>query len=104
MTDVITLIEIGNVKDELGTRIPEIINENEIFASKKSVRSSEFYQAQQSGMEVVAVFRVWSGDYNNERVIRYNDEYFTVIRTYEKGDFIEISTTKRQGVFQEATR
>ena len=61
----------------------------------------EFYTAYQSGLEAVAIFETRTEDFEDERVINHNEQYYTVIRTYEKGDFIELTCQKRQGIFEE---
>lgn len=103
MKDIIKLIKTSEKKDVLGGFEKKIVYEHEVFAQKKSVGQKEFYLAMQSGLETTAVFVVWKDDYEDERVIEYNDKYFTVARTYENGDKMELTCTKRHGVFEEAT-
>ena len=104
-SEVVELIEIdADARTELGGREPMVMSKLEVFANAKSARSSEFYQAMQSGMEIVRVFEIWKEEYNEERVIKHNDKYYTVIRTYEIGDKIEISCSRRKGLFSEAAR
>ena len=61
----------------------------------------EFYTAYQSGFEAVVMFEVHIDDYEDERVVYFDNQYYTIIRTYEKADFIELTCQKRQGVFEE---
>ena len=104
MSEVIWLIEIDDIRTEMGGRKPMLASEQKVFAEKKSVRASEFYQAYQSGLEVSVVFKIWSKEYGAQRVIKHNERYYTVVRTYEIGEFLEITCRTRQGLFEEATR
>ena len=101
MNEVINLIQVIEVPDDLGGFDYEIESEAEVFAEKKSVSQKEFYLAMQSGLETVAVFAVWFEDYNDERVIEHEEDFYTVTRTFRKGDKIHLTCTKRHGVFEE---
>jgi len=69
--------------------------------NKKSATRSEFYLAQQADLEVEVVFTVYLSEYNDERVIEHNNRYYSVIRTFEKGDFIELTCQRRIGGLDE---
>ena len=61
----------------------------------------EFYQAYQFGLEARVVFGIRIEEYNKERAIRFEDEYYTVIRVTEAGDFLDLICTMRHGGFEE---
>lgn len=93
--DVIKLVaEIKSV-DEYGD-IKTIETEREVFAQLLSISQSEFYQAQAVGIKPELKFVIADYlDYNNEQIIRYkgftnNEETYSVIRTYRKGNQLEI--------------
>jgi hypothetical protein len=52
-------------------------------------------------LELRVVFEIRIEEYSEERVVLYNDKYFTVTRVSESGDFINLTCTKRHGVFEE---
>ena len=99
--DVINLIQIKNTRSKTGGEKPEVTGEREVFCDIKSVRSTEFYQAYQSGLDVTKLFVIYDDDYDDERVVKYQDAYFTVVRTYLKGELLELTCKKRNGLFQE---
>lgn len=69
-------------------------NETQVFCNKKSVRQSEFYQAQAVGYRPEAVFELRDVDYNGESYFRHERTRYRVIRTYSRGgDTIELVCT-----------
>jgi len=76
--------------------------EREVFANKKSVQMEEHYTAYQYGLDTRAVFEIRTEEYNEERVIKHDEKYYTVVRVREGGDFVDLTCTKRHGVFEEA--
>jgi SPP1 family predicted phage head-tail adaptor len=104
-SEVIKLYNIDNeARTELGGRDPKVVSQRELFASRESVRQSEFYQAMQAGLETRAVFKAWTHEYEEERVLEHKGKYFTIVRTYEDGDYIYLTCTKRKGILEEAIR
>lgn len=58
----------------------------EIFAEKRSIGSSEFYQAHSEGLKPEFKFIIHPSEYNRKTDgphIKYNNEQFKIIRTYE---------------------
>ena len=95
--DVITLLKTEKVSDGAGGYKNVATAENEVFAKKSSVKQNEFYLAQQSDLQAEVIFKISIFDYDDEKAIKHNDDYYSVIRTYEMGDFIEITCQKRIG-------
>lgn len=101
--DVISLIEVEKEKNSSGGFTSKVTSEKTVLAEGKSTRQSEFYQAMQVDLRVIKTFVIYSLDYNEERVIKsQDDKYYTVVRTYENGEFIELSCQRRLGLFEEA--
>lgn len=94
-SDVIKLVSVTEGVDEDGFPLNTELISSDIFANKLPVRSSEFYQASQAGYVISLVFRIRSIDYNGEESLVYEDETYRVVRTYDKGEFIELSCEKR---------
>ena len=70
------------------------LKETEVFAEKKSVRQSEFYAAQQVGLNPSLVFVIDIRDFESVKApveVIYNEETYTVIRTYCIGENVEIT-------------
>lgn len=85
--DVITLVGIDVLIDEYADQIQykEFMN---VFANKKSVRQSEFYQAMTAGLKPELMFEVRSKDYAGQESLVYDNKEYVIIRTYSKNDEI----------------
>lgn len=76
-------------KDSIGNQ-KEIFGEpRKILADRKSVRQTEFYQAATTDFKPEMVFTVWAHEYKAEKYLRYQNQLFSIIRTFEK-DFREL--------------
>lgn len=65
--------------------------ETKIYVNELSIRQSEFYQAQASGLRPEIMFETRLQNYNNEGRIKYGGKTYDIIRTYKKNrDFIEL--------------
>lgn len=94
--DVIKLVSTTITVDELMQEI-EVKTEREVFANKRSVSQSEFYNAGQSGLKPRYVFDVRLIDYEDENKLIYNDKTYNIYRTFEKGENIELYCEVRVG-------
>lgn len=89
--DVIYLISTTVTVDAYGDPVVEK-TEREIFADVKSIGQSEFYQAQAVGLKPEYKFILADyGDYQNEKVVKYDGVEYSVIRTYRDGTRLEIT-------------
>lgn len=93
--DVITLLK------ELpqGVFDRKIPFEKTVFAEIRSVRQKEFYLALNEGIQPTYVFVLTDyADYHDEKLVRYNNELYDVIRTYTPvdGQTIEITVRKHE--------
>lgn len=75
-------------ENELGDIIVTPGEQRAVFANKKSVRQTEFYQAQANGLRPELMFEVRSIEYANESSLTYNDKTYSIIRVYEKNSEI----------------
>lgn len=97
-SDVVYLVGLEEGRDEDG--FPAIVESEprKVFANRKSIRSSEYYQAKQSGIDLAFAYKIRSIDYDGEEYLylSVDDEVpHEIERTYEKGEFIEL-TCKRK--------
>jgi len=92
--DVIQLI----TENRTGHGVHEAVTESArtVFCTVQSVTRSEYYDALNAGIQPSLVFRLaLAEDYQNERVIRYKDLKYRVIRTYmTDDDGIEITVER----------
>jgi SPP1 family predicted phage head-tail adaptor len=77
--------------NDMGDPIKILVKRANIFAEKKSIKQSEFYQAMAQGLKPELTFIIRTIEYENEPMLEYNSKTYTIIRTYEKEDeFIEL--------------
>lgn len=94
--DVIDLISVDpDGVDGEGYPLPVETTRTGIFANKKSATSAEFYRASQAGFTVDRVFVVRDADYDGEKLIQHEGDRYEVLRTYEKGENVELYCTTR---------
>lgn len=92
-SDVVYLVGLTEGTDDDG--FPGIVEgeRKQVFANKKSIRSSEYYQAKQSGIDLAFTYEIRSIDYDGEERLYLHEkggEPYEIERTYEKGEFIEL--------------
>lgn len=96
------VVEIGNMTETIvkGEPVQSMVY-REAFANKKSVRQSEFYQASVAGLKPELIFEIRSFEYANDKKLRYpsgdNGKVYDIIRTYDKGEVIELTVSSFVG-------
>lgn len=61
-----------------------------ILANRLSIRSTEYWQAKQSGVRLSYVFEIHKFEYEGEEKMLYEGKEYKIERTYEKDDYIEL--------------
>lgn len=74
---------LSKVTNDIGDVIETIVYTNEVYCNEKSIKASEFYQAQAVGMKPELTIELMLADYNKEKYIKYEGEEYTVLRTYK---------------------
>lgn len=72
--------------------------ETEIFGTVTSVGQREFAAASQMGLKPELMVEIWSFEYNGEEELKLGDRLYSIYRTYQKGDRLELYLTQRSGV------
>lgn len=88
-SDVVELVGETFTENDMGDIIPNE-SRSKVFANKKSIRQSEFYQAQATGLKPAIAFEIHSAEYGEQEKLLYNKKTYNIIRTYDKGEFIEL--------------
>lgn len=88
--DVIELITVDTTENTIGDSV-ENKTYRQVYANKKAVRQSEYYQAMNNGLKPKLMFVIRSIEYSNEESLRYNGKEYSIIRTYDKGEKIELT-------------
>ncbi|WMJ78478.1 MULTISPECIES: phage head closure protein [unclassified Sedimentibacter] len=77
----VLLIKAVNAVDEGGDTI-QTETERSVLASKLDYRSKEFYQAFTNGLKPSITFAVNKYEYDNERVLKFEDDRYKIIDVY----------------------
>ncbi|MFD1953734.1 phage head closure protein [Paenibacillus thailandensis] len=89
--DVIELLTPVSSRNSYGETIETYPNQKQVFANKKSVRQSEFYQAAAVGLRPEMVFEIQVIEYEEQPKVRYGDTVYHVVRTFSKnGEVLEL--------------
>ncbi len=84
MNDVIELECVAyKDSDDIGDEVKGEAYWNRIYAKKKSITQSEFYQAQAQGFKPELKFEINSFEYEDNKKIRYKGRIYKILRTYE---------------------
>ena len=88
--DIIYLVSSTPSTNDIGDAV-QTLTEREVFANKKSVQRSEFYQAAATGLRPETVFEVRTMEYDGQATVRHGERTYSVIRTYDTpGELTEI--------------
>lgn len=99
LNDVAELMQEQIIKTSLGQERKSFVP-SEVFCKKKSVTRTEYFTAGQSGFRPSAMFKVHLLDYDQELYIRHEEKIYSIYRTFENGDFIELYCEVRSGANQ----
>ena len=91
MNDVITLIQQNRSVDDYGD---PVITETtrDVFAKLGSIGQKEFYQATAVGLQPEIKFVLADYlDYDGEALVQHDGQRYRVLRTYRKGQELEIT-------------
>lgn len=88
---VIYLVSSKEDKNEIGDVISSEESQIKVYANKKSIRQSEFYQAMANGIKPELMFEIQVFEYGNQSELLYEGEKYSIIRTFNNGnDRIEL--------------
>ena len=96
MVDTIKLISFATTKDEYGIHQPTPTS-REVFCDVSSVGSQEWSNGRRLGLNAQYQFKVFFADYQNEEVVEYRGKYYSIYRTFIKGDYIELYVETKKG-------
>ena len=71
---------------------------HKVYVAVTSVTSQEWFEGGRNGLNPQFRFTMFSFDYNNEKIIEYQDKQYTIYRTYYRSaDEIELYVELRKG-------
>lgn len=85
-SETITLdAALNEVKTYKGTDVP--------VRRTRSITRNEYYQAAAQGLAPAAVLVVFFGDYNGEKIAKWQGKFYRISRTYQKPDRDDLELT-----------
>lgn len=69
--------------DGIGNQIPQY-KRSTVMGYEDRLSRNEFYQAGQSGIELSKLFVIHPFEYSNEKIIEFEGQKYTIIRTYQR--------------------
>lgn len=91
------MISVMKAQDDYGVW-QEIEERHDVFCDVGSVTRAEFFGGGRNGLNPQYVFTMFFGDYNGERIVEYNEERFSIYRTYHaRNDTIELYAERKGG-------
>ncbi len=94
--DVIKLVGYTVTLDELMQEVKTPI-EKQVFANKRSVSQTEFFNGGQGGLRPQYQFMIRLSEYNDESELIFESKTYSIYRTYENGENIELYCELRVG-------
>ena len=94
--DIITLVGYTVTLDELMQEIRTPV-EKQVFANKRSVSQTEFFNGGQGGLRPQYQFEIRLSEYNGESELIFDGKTYSIYRVYEKGENIELYCEIRVG-------
>ena len=68
-----------------------------VYCDVTSVSQKEWFEGGRNGLNPEYKMTMFKYDYSGEQILEYNEVQYTIYRTYEKGDLIELYVQKRKG-------
>ena len=100
-SDEVILKSYTYAENDIGDSI-KTKSERKVYANKKSVTRTEFYQAVAVSLHPEIIFEVMTIDYENEKLLSYGSIEYNILRTYsanfEQTDLIcVLASTEQRG-------
>lgn len=97
-SDIINLVRYEYTQNEFGVRKKSEPIKRRVFCHIDSVTGSEYFNGGVNGIRPQFRITMFRYDYNNEEIVEFNDDLFTVYRTYySTKDDIELYVERRSG-------
>ena len=68
-----------------------------VYCDVTSVSQKEWFEGGRNGLNPEYKMTMFKYYYSGEQILKYNEVQYTIYRTYEKGDLIELYVQKRKG-------
>lgn len=99
--DVLDLITVEITQDDVGGFTEQEFKRT-VFANRKSIRSTEFYQAHAVGLRPEITFEIRFFEYQNEKRLEFQGVEYEVLRTFSKNqEMLDLICARREGLRSE---
>lgn len=88
-----SFIQLGNQPEKDGLYNKPIEWSEPIYADKKSISQSEFYQAGGAGIKAEIKFIIYNFEYDNQTHVKADNVQYRVLRTYQVQDSDKLELT-----------
>lgn len=96
-SDVISLIAVTTSQDDYGV-MRKTETRRDVFCNVSSVTQSEFFEGGRNGLNPEYRFTMFRHDYENESIVEYNGNRYSVYRTYYgRNDTLELYVERKGG-------
>ena len=97
-SDVIELIPVTYSKDANGIQRATEGEPREVMCQVDSVSRNEFFEGGRNGLNPEYVFKVFFADYEDERLVEYQNKRYSIYRTYHgRNDMMELYAERKGG-------
>ena len=99
--DVADLCTAKIEQDEYGNENIRVLEKRSVFVQPRSIGQQEHYAAATTVFkpELTLVLADYY-DYNDEQIVEYHGKLYSVVRTFIKGNRLEIVLERRAGVWE----
>lgn len=94
--DVIELLQVEITSDKELNQIKKH-KSAEVFCKVDSVSRGEIYNAAITGLRPTYTITMNEFEYSGESEIKYNGQLYSVLRTYKKDDYVELTVGGKLG-------
>ena len=95
-SNVCNLIKESYQRNDYGV-MEVTTSSRQVFCDITSVSASEWFEGGRNGLNPEKRVKMFRFDYEDEKIVEIEDNLFTVYRTYEDGDEIELYLERRKG-------
>ncbi len=89
-TEIVYLISQSKEEDDIGNFIVSSNTSKKIYAKKQSVKTSEFYNAIQSGFSPSIELIIKRNNYSGQEELEWNGERYAIIHTIDPKNKFDI--------------
>ena len=89
-SEIIYLLKEEIREDEIGNMASSFTTSTKCYAKKQSVKTSEFYNAIEVGMNPSCEFVIKRLNYSGQELLEWNEDIYSIIRTIDSKNKFDI--------------